>query len=145
MLGQISKLSNISNFQKSTTKIDAVSLNKISFKGQPEADVFIGSNLSNKQKIEYLKAKQEHTDKGKAPSFFTQVYNHKVPGKEPVLVIKRDGKVNVGVILDGYPVNRGHALIVPKRQIGSIFDTTPEERQDIFTALNSTRKCLKIN
>lgn len=42
-------------------------------------------------------------------------------------------------ILDPFPVTEGHALIIPKRHIGSLFETTAEERDDLFQLLESTK------
>lgn len=39
-------------------------------------------------------------------------------------------------IEDGYPVSPGHRLIIPKRHIGSFFETTAEEKQDLFALLD---------
>jgi len=38
-------------------------------------------------------------------------------------------------IFDTHPVNPGHALVIPKRHVPSIFDLNEEERGDYFDAL----------
>jgi len=38
-------------------------------------------------------------------------------------------------IFDTHPVNPGHALVIPKRHVASIFDLNEEERGDYFDAL----------
>jgi diadenosine tetraphosphate (Ap4A) HIT family hydrolase len=43
-------------------------------------------------------------------------------------------------ILDKYPVNPGHALIVPKRHIETFFDATPYEFIAMFSLLNQVRR-----
>jgi diadenosine tetraphosphate (Ap4A) HIT family hydrolase len=39
------------------------------------------------------------------------------------------------VLRDGFPISPGHTLIVPKRHVGSFFDTTDDEERAIFAAL----------
>ena len=45
----------------------------------------------------------------------------------------------VVVIRDGFPVSPGHALVIPKRHVGSFFETTREEREAILRALDATK------
>lgn len=42
-------------------------------------------------------------------------------------------------ILDGFPVSIGHALIIPKRHIASLFEATREERNALFDLLEQVR------
>lgn len=37
---------------------------------------------------------------------------------------------------DGYPVSKGHSLIVPRRHVQSLFDCTDEERRALFALLD---------
>ncbi len=46
------------------------------------------------------------------------------------------------VIRDGYPVSPGHTLIIPRRHIGSFFDTTPAERTALLELLDVAREKL---
>lgn len=46
------------------------------------------------------------------------------------------------VIHDAYPVSPGHTLIIPKRHIGSFFDATNEERQELLSLLDHARQKL---
>ena len=39
-------------------------------------------------------------------------------------------------IYDGFPVNEGHALIIPKSHTANYFDLTNEEQADCFELLN---------
>jgi diadenosine tetraphosphate (Ap4A) HIT family hydrolase len=39
-------------------------------------------------------------------------------------------------IRDGFPVSEGHSLVIPKRHIGSFFNTTNEEKEALLLALN---------
>ena len=39
------------------------------------------------------------------------------------------------IIRDGYPVSKGHSLIIPKRHIASLFEASTEEQQDLLQAL----------
>lgn len=43
---------------------------------------------------------------------------------------------------DGFPVTPGHSLIVPKRHISSLFETTKEEQAAIFELLAQMRELL---
>jgi diadenosine tetraphosphate (Ap4A) HIT family hydrolase len=45
-------------------------------------------------------------------------------------------------IYDAYPVTRGHALIIPKRHVGSFFAATAEERGDMLTLLDRMKAVL---
>ena len=43
------------------------------------------------------------------------------------------------VIYDAYPLNPGHALIIPKRHIGSFFSALPDERADLLALLDQMK------
>lgn len=43
------------------------------------------------------------------------------------------------VIRDAYPVSPGHTLIIPKRHIGSFFEATSEERQELLALLDQAQ------
>ena len=43
------------------------------------------------------------------------------------------------VIRDGYPITKGHTLIIPKQHIGSFFDITPAQRQDLFDLVDKAK------
>jgi len=46
--------------------------------------------------------------------------------------------------LDGYPVTKGHTLVIPKRHFLDYFDSTKEEREAIFELLEKQKyKLLK--
>jgi diadenosine tetraphosphate (Ap4A) HIT family hydrolase len=47
----------------------------------------------------------------------------------------------VYAILDHFPVSPGHALIIPKRHMETLFETTPEE----FAAIGEALKALKLS
>jgi diadenosine tetraphosphate (Ap4A) HIT family hydrolase len=38
-------------------------------------------------------------------------------------------------IYDGYPVSKGHSLVIPRRHIASWFDATDAEQKDVFRLL----------
>ena len=40
------------------------------------------------------------------------------------------------MILDSYPVSPGHSLVIPKRHVGSFFDTTDSERTAVLALLD---------
>jgi diadenosine tetraphosphate (Ap4A) HIT family hydrolase len=42
-------------------------------------------------------------------------------------------------IYDGFPVNEGHALIIPKRHTANYFDLTLEEQKDCIELLNRVK------
>ena len=46
-------------------------------------------------------------------------------------------------IYDGFPISKGHSLIIPKRIVSSIFDLNDEEYNQIFLLLKNVRKILK--
>ena len=46
-------------------------------------------------------------------------------------------------IYDGFPVNDGHALIIPKRHIANYFELTNEEQRDCFELLNRVKEKLQ--
>jgi len=43
------------------------------------------------------------------------------------------------VLEDGYPVNPGHLLVVPRRHVGDWFETTVAEREAILELLDQAR------
>ena len=43
-------------------------------------------------------------------------------------------------IYDGFPISKGHSLIIPKRIVSSIFDLDDEEYNQIFLLLKNVRK-----
>jgi diadenosine tetraphosphate (Ap4A) HIT family hydrolase len=43
------------------------------------------------------------------------------------------------VVLDGFPVSKGHTLIIPKRHVGSFFEITDEERAYLLVLLNKAK------
>ncbi len=46
------------------------------------------------------------------------------------------------VIRDGYPVSKGHTLIIPKRHVGSFFSLTSDEQMDVLDLLNQSKSKL---
>ena len=46
------------------------------------------------------------------------------------------------VIRDGFPVSKGHTLIIPKRHVGSWFDTSADERIALFILLDQAKLIL---
>ena len=43
------------------------------------------------------------------------------------------------VIRDGFPVSKGHTLIIPRRHVQSFFDTTHEERTSLLAMLDRAK------
>jgi len=46
------------------------------------------------------------------------------------------------VIRDGYPISKGHTLIIPKRHVDSFFEITDKEHKALFSLLDSTKVIL---
>jgi histidine triad (HIT) family protein len=46
-------------------------------------------------------------------------------------------------IFDTNPVNPGHALVIPKRHVVSVFDLNEEEQQDYFHAIRGVRRVIE--
>jgi len=46
------------------------------------------------------------------------------------------------VIRDAYPISPGHTLVVPKRHVASLFETTPDEERALLAALRRAREAL---
>lgn len=46
------------------------------------------------------------------------------------------------IIYDGYPVSTGHALVIPKRHIGSFFETATEERNALLSGLDFAKQII---
>lgn len=46
-------------------------------------------------------------------------------------------------IFDTHPVNPGHALLIPRRHVESIFELNDEERSDYFDALCGIRRVIE--
>lgn len=46
------------------------------------------------------------------------------------------------VIRDGFPVSPGHTLIIPHRHIGSFFELSRQERDDLFELLDQAKLML---
>lgn len=46
-------------------------------------------------------------------------------------------------ILDGFPISNGHALIIPKRHVSSIFETQKNELLGLFNLLTDAKNKLK--
>jgi diadenosine tetraphosphate (Ap4A) HIT family hydrolase len=43
------------------------------------------------------------------------------------------------LIMDGYPISPGHALVIPKRHVGSFFDVTNFERENLLAMLDRAK------
>lgn len=46
-------------------------------------------------------------------------------------------------IFDTHPVNPGHALVIPKRHVASIFDLDDNEQDDYFDALKGVKNAIE--
>ena len=45
----------------------------------------------------------------------------------------------VVAIQDGYPISRGHSLVVPRRHVASLFDATNEEQSSMLEMVRRTK------
>lgn len=52
--------------------------------------------------------------------------------EHPLAVVRRDG----------YPVSKGHCLIIPRRHVASLFETTQEERIAIMDLIDKAKTLL---
>ena len=43
------------------------------------------------------------------------------------------------VVRDAFPISPGHTLIIPKRHVGSFFDLSSEEREDLMSLLATAK------
>jgi diadenosine tetraphosphate (Ap4A) HIT family hydrolase len=46
------------------------------------------------------------------------------------------------VIRDGFPISPGHTLIIPHRHVGSFFDIDIDERNGLFSLIDTAKKVL---
>lgn len=46
------------------------------------------------------------------------------------------------VIRDGFPVSPGHTLVIPRRHVGSFFETTADERASLLRLLDEAQRAL---
>jgi diadenosine tetraphosphate (Ap4A) HIT family hydrolase len=46
-------------------------------------------------------------------------------------------------LLDGFPVSKGHTLVIPKRHVLSIWEMTPEEYTDAFNLVGQVKDILQ--
>lgn len=68
----------------------------------------------------------------KSPEFKSPFFE-----KEPIL------QNEIGfVVYDGFPVSKGHSLIVPKRVYSNYFDSTPEEMIGLHKLVVETKRLL---
>lgn len=47
------------------------------------------------------------------------------------------------VIRDGFPISKGHTLIIPKRHVTSFFNVTEDERQELFALIDEVKEHLE--
>ncbi|MFC1664823.1 HIT family protein [Pseudomonadota bacterium] len=61
-------------------------------------------------------------------------------GEKDRVILKND----LGIaIRDGYPITKGHSLIIPNRHIGSFFETTSSERQALLVLVDDVKVILE--
>ena len=59
------------------------------------------------------------------------------PGRE--IIVENE---NIFVVYDKYPINTGHALIIPKRHCQNYFDLTKQEQKDCWIIVNEVKQIL---
>jgi diadenosine tetraphosphate (Ap4A) HIT family hydrolase len=42
-------------------------------------------------------------------------------------------------VRDAFPISPGHTLIIPKRHIGSFFEISPDEREDLMSLVSTAK------
>ncbi len=60
----------------------------------------------------------------------------------PFCNLEREKIIETGLsfaIYDAFPVNKGHALVIPKRHTANYFDLTNQEQADCFELLNRVK------
>jgi ATP adenylyltransferase len=62
---------------------------------------------------------------------------------DPARVFHKDQ--TVFALWDGFPVNPGHALIIPYRHVGSWFEATEEEQGEILRTIPLVRERIEAN
>jgi len=45
--------------------------------------------------------------------------------------------------LDNFPVSNGHALVIPKRHVSTIWDLTPHEYADVFDLVKQVKELIQ--
>jgi len=61
----------------------------------------------------------------------------------PFCILQREKIIETELsfaIYDGFPVNEGHVLIIPKRHTASYFDLTDEEKKDAILLLDKVKE-----
>lgn len=74
---------------------------------------------------------------GTGDDFFCKMYRGEVSNR---MVGENQ---NAFAVLDGYPVGRGHTLVVPKRHFGNFFDAKQKEINDIMKLLRDCKTKLE--
>lgn len=68
------------------------------------------------------------------PSIFTKIINGEIPSHK----IYEDDKVYA--FLDIYPINPGHTLVIPKKQVEFVWDLDDEDYQAVMMATKKIAK-----
>ena len=72
-------------------------------------------------------------------SIFTKMLKEK-KDKKNYIFLRRE---HAFAVLNLYPYNNGHSLILPNRQVGELEDLTREERENFFDTLLEVKNLLK--
>lgn len=72
------------------------------------------------------------------PSIFTKIINGEIP------CYKIDEDENYLAFLDVFPLKKGHALVVPKKEIDYIFDLDSETYQGLMEFSKKIAKAIKV-
>jgi len=48
-------------------------------------------------------------------------------------------------LTDAFPVNPGHCLVIPRRHVGSWFDTTDDERREMLARLDEAKVAVECS
>jgi diadenosine tetraphosphate (Ap4A) HIT family hydrolase len=75
---------------------------------------------------------------GTGSDFFCKTWRGELPTRK--LVVENATSF---AVLDGYPVGKGHTLVVPKRHFASLFEATEAEVLDIYRNLEAAKQKLE--
>ncbi|MFV0506839.1 MAG: HIT family protein [Bacteroidales bacterium] len=70
------------------------------------------------------------------PSIFTKIINGEIPCYK---IAEDDDSL---AILDAFPVQRGHVLVIPKREVDNIFDLNDKEYASLYLFAKNIAKAM---
>jgi len=95
-------------------------------------------NLWSPWRSKYIESFKDEQSKGKC--IFCDAVDNDITDMNNLLVHK---SINTFVVMNLYPYNNGHLMIVPKRHLGSIESLTAEESHELMDELILAEKVLQ--